>query len=73
MTLYKPNKKGSITSVIGAVDILLVGIFAIIGEKIIKCSAEYDDLKKISSKTGIPVKDLKNYIEQDYKIKFRSD
>lgn len=44
-----------------------------IGNKIIKCSPEYDDLKEISSKTGIPVKDLKNYIEQDYKKHLRSD
>lgn len=42
-----------------------------IGEKIIKCSPEYDDLKDISSRTGIPVKDLKNYIEQDYKKHLR--
>lgn len=44
-----------------------------IGEKIIKCSPEYDDLKDISNRTGIPVKDLKNYIEQDYKKVLRSD
>lgn len=44
-----------------------------IGSKIIKCSPEYDDLKKISLKTNIPIKDLKEYIEQDYKLKNRSD
>lgn len=41
--------------------------------KIIKCSPEYDDLKKLSYKTGIPVKDLKSYIEQDYKMMLRSE
>ena len=41
-----------------------------IDNKIIKCSAEYDDLKKLSVKTGIPVKDLKEYVELDYKRKF---
>lgn len=41
--------------------------------KIIKCSPEYDDLKKLSEKTGIPVKDLKDYIEQDYKMYLRSE
>jgi uncharacterized protein (DUF111 family) len=40
-----------------------------IGGKIIKCNPEFDDLKKISQKTGIPVKDLKEYVEQDYKMK----
>ena len=35
LTLYKPNKKGLITSVLSAINILLAGIFAIIGEKII--------------------------------------
>lgn len=44
-----------------------------IGERIIKCSPEYDDLKDISSRTGIPVKDLKSYIEQDYKKNIRRD
>lgn len=44
-----------------------------IGSKVIKCSPEYDDLKKISLKTNIPIKDLKEYIEQDYKLKNRSD
>ena len=39
--------------------------------KIIKCSAEYDDLKKLSEKTKIPVKDLKDFVEQDYKINRR--
>jgi len=39
--------------------------------KIIKCSAEYDDLKKLSEKTKIPIKDLKEYVEQDYKINIR--
>lgn len=38
---------------------------------IIKCSAEYDDLKKLSEKTKIPVKDLKDFVEQDYKINRR--
>lgn len=41
--------------------------------RIIKCSPEYDDLKELSAKTGIPVKDLKDYIEQDYKKYHRSD
>lgn len=44
-----------------------------INGKIIKCSPEYDDLKILSDKTGIPVKDLKDYIEQDYKINVRSE
>lgn len=44
-----------------------------LGDKIIKCSPEYDDLKKLSDKTGIPVKDLKSYVEQDYKKEHRSD
>lgn len=35
--------------------------------KVIKCTAEYDDLKRLSIKSGIPVKDLKEYVEQDYK------
>jgi uncharacterized protein (TIGR00299 family) protein len=39
--------------------------------KIIKCSAEYDDLKKLSEKTKIPLKDLKEYVEQDYKSNIR--
>ncbi len=41
--------------------------------KIIKCSPEYDDLKRLSEKTRIPIKDLKDYIEQDYKMNNRSD
>ncbi len=44
-----------------------------INGKIIKCSPEYDDLKILSDKTGIPVKDLKDYIEQDYKMNMRSE
>ncbi|RAP51505.1 MAG: TIGR00299 family protein [Methanosphaera sp. rholeuAM270] len=36
-------------------------------DKVIKCSPEYDDLKEISQKTGIPIRDLKNLIEEDYK------
>ena len=39
--------------------------------QIIKCSAEYDDLKKLSEKTKIPLKDLKDYVEQDYKMNTR--
>ena len=41
--------------------------------KIIKCNAEYDDLKIISEKTKIPIKDLKEYVEQDFKMNLRSD
>ena len=44
-----------------------------INGKVIKCSPEYDDLKILSDKTGIPVKDLKDYIEQDYKMNMRSE
>jgi len=44
-----------------------------INGKVIKCSPEYDDLKILSDKTGIPVKDLKDYIEQDYKMNVRSE
>ena len=44
-----------------------------INGKIIKCSPEYDDLKILSDKTGIPIKDLKDYIEQDYKMNMRSE
>lgn len=44
-----------------------------INGKIIKCSPEYDDLKKLSLKTQIPIKDLKDYIEQDYKMNLRHD
>ena len=35
LTLYKPDKKGLIVSIIGGVTILLAGIFSIVGEKII--------------------------------------
>ena len=35
--------------------------------KVIKCTPEYDDLKRLSDKTGIPLKDLKEYIEYDYR------
>lgn len=42
-------------------------------DKIIKCNVEYDDVKRISDKTGIPVKDLKSFIEEDYKFKKRRE
>ena len=35
--------------------------------KVIKCTPEYDDLKRLSDKTGMPLKDLKEYIEYDYR------
>ncbi len=41
--------------------------------KIIKSTAEYDDLKEIALKTGIPIKDLKEYVEADYKRKLSCD
>ena len=44
-----------------------------IGDKIIKSTPEYDDVKKLSDKTGIPVKDLQSFIEQDYKKFLRSE
>ena len=40
-----------------------------LGEKIIKCNPEYDDLKILSNKHDIPLKDLKEQIEKDYKEK----
>lgn len=45
----------------------------LLDDKIIKCNVEYDDVKRISDKTGIPVKDLKSFIEEDYKLKKRRD
>ncbi len=44
-----------------------------IGDKIIKSTPEYDDVKKLSDKTGIPVRDLQSFIEQDYKKFLRSE
>ncbi|MBE6493220.1 MAG: nickel pincer cofactor biosynthesis protein LarC [Methanosphaera stadtmanae] len=44
-----------------------------VGEKIIKCSPEYDDIKNLSDKTGIPVKDLQAYAEQEFKKYLRSE
>lgn len=38
-----------------------------IDNKIIKCTPEYDDAKKISEKTGIPIKDVMIIAEQEYK------
>ena len=57
LTLYKPDKKGLIVSAIGAVTIMLAGIFSVIGEKIINSDGhtlgekeEYYDYK-YSSRT----------------------
>ena len=57
LTLYKPDKKGLIVSSIGAVTIILAGIFSVIGEKIINSDGhtlgekeEYYDYK-YSSRT----------------------
>lgn len=36
-------------------------------EKLIKCSPEYEDVKKISQETEIPVKDLQQYLINEYK------
>ena len=44
-----------------------------LGENIIKCSPEYDDVKKLSDKTGIPIKDLQAYAEQEFKKYLRSE
>nr|WP_241776202.1 nickel pincer cofactor biosynthesis protein LarC [Methanosphaera sp. WGK6] len=44
-----------------------------IDDKIIKCTPEYEDIKKIADKTNIPIKDLMNIVEQDYKRKLRSE
>lgn len=37
-----------------------------LGNKVIKCNPEYDDLKILSKKHDIPLKDLKEQIEKDY-------
>lgn len=37
-----------------------------LGNKVIKCNPEYDDLKILSKKHDIPLKDLKEQIENDY-------
>lgn len=42
-----------------------------IGNKVIKCSPEYDDIKRISDKTSIPIKDLMSYVQEEYKINSR--
>lgn len=36
-------------------------------DEIIKCSAEYEDVKLISQKTNIPAKDVEKILEQEYK------
>lgn len=38
-----------------------------IEDKIIKCSPEYEDIKRISDKTDIPLRDLMKLAEQEYK------
>ena len=44
-----------------------------INDKIIKCTPEYDDIKKIANKTSIPIKDLIKYVEMEYRINNRGD
>ncbi|WP_455645076.1 nickel pincer cofactor biosynthesis protein LarC [Methanosphaera sp.] len=44
-----------------------------IDDKVIKCTPEYDDIKEISDKTNIPIKDLMSIAEQEYKRKLRSE
>ena len=35
-------------------------------DEIIKCTPEYEDIKKLSDKTSIPVKDLMNLAKAEY-------
>lgn len=39
-----------------------------VNDKVIKCTPEYDDIKKISEKTSIPVKDLMNIAKQNFNL-----